>query len=182
MDAFEMISRLEEIGFAFRLAIDYEYGGEQTEETETLLAQLADDREAAIEYLLSQRFAPLPDSFALPIEWTLNDATKRYILDAAENILGSIERGHSPLFGLLWCFKALAFIRGGKSLYERLESAVHNAYDYDQTQYAADWRRYNELQNASPEDAPKLLPEYLEVTERLRKAGAKVDERVAACL
>jgi len=174
MDTFEIIGQLEKMGFTFQLAIDYEFDGEPTAETETLLAQLADDREAAIDYLLSQRFVPLPDSFLLPSEWALNDATKRYILGAAENILGSIESGHSPIFGLLWCFKALAFIKGGKPLYERLESVVNDAYGYDRSQYDADWRRYDELQNVSPDDAPELLPEYLEVTERLRKAGAKL--------
>jgi len=136
MDAFEIIGQLEKLGFTFQLAIDYEYGGELTAETETLLTQLSDDREVAIDYLLSQRFVPLPDSFSLPAEWVMNEKMRRYVLDAPEDALQALKNGHNPLFVLLWAVKALCFVKGGKVLYESVEEAIRDTYGFDYTQYS----------------------------------------------
>lgn len=113
MNGAERIGRLEELGFAFRLAIDY--GGEPSVEAETLLRHLADKRDAAIDYLAAGRFPRLPDDVAIPAEWTMNGKMKHYILDAPEEILRSIQNDHSPLFALLWAVKALCLIKGGKA-------------------------------------------------------------------
>ena len=171
METFEIIGQLEELGFTFRLAIDYEFDGELTPEANELLHQLADDREAAIDCLLSRRFVSL-DDIAIPAEWNLNAAMKNYVLESAGNILEAVEHGHSPLFGLLWCFKALCFIRGGESLYTRFVGVLHDAYGFDFALYDADWRRYVELQNVPSEDTPQVLPEYMDITGRLKQAGA----------
>ena len=136
MDGMQIIGQLEKLGFTFRLAIDYEFGGEPTAETETLLTQLADDREAAIDYLLSQRFVPLPDDFLLPAEWVMNEKMRRYVLDAPEDALQALKNVHNPLFVLLWAVKALCFIKGGKVLYESVENEIRDTYGFDYTQYS----------------------------------------------
>ncbi|MCL2046121.1 MAG: hypothetical protein FWG88_07025 [Oscillospiraceae bacterium] len=104
------IEQLEEMGLVFQLAVDYEYRGDRNDEIDALIATLANDREAVLDNLLARRFVPLPDDLLLPPEWVLNAAMKQFILDAGEDLLDCIVKGHSALWVLLWAFRALCFL------------------------------------------------------------------------
>ena len=170
MDSMNIIGQLEEQGFIFRLAIDYEYTGEPSPEAEALLHRLADARESAIDCLIAGRFVPLPDDTAIPAEWNINGKMKRYILDTPERILNTVEEHHSPLFSLLWAVKALCFINGGKVLYERTEDIIREAYGFDYERYAGEWKRYTDMLGGTG----TVSPELSEVQVRLRDMGARI--------
>ena len=175
MDAMNIIGRLEALGFTFRLAVDYEYDGEPTPEADELLRRLADDRAAAIDYLVAGRFVPLPDDTPIPLEWGLNAAMKKYIFSASSDILTTIEKGHSPLFALLYAAKGLCFFQGGKMQYEAIEAAVRDLHGFDyEYEYAEGWKRYVALLETSQGEARDKLPEYLDVQARLKDMGARL--------
>ena len=87
MDIAKTIGYLEDIGYRFRLAIDYECDAMPTPEAEELLRRLAASRESAIDHLLSGRFVPLPGNMPLPAGFRDGDQRIKGIFRAAYDAL-----------------------------------------------------------------------------------------------
>jgi len=68
MDMNDIIGKLEALGVTLKLAIDYECET-ITPEIESLLRELSNDREAAIDALAGRRFVQLPNNTPIPAQF-----------------------------------------------------------------------------------------------------------------
>ena len=171
MTVVELINDLEKYGVTVSLGINCKSDKKALPEAEELMRRLSDMRNEVIGHLTAERFVPLDDTVALPHEWGFNKKMKNYILDAPHEILGCIKVGHSALFGLLWCFKALCFIRNDKELYGQLEAAVRERYGFDFNEYNDTWHEFEQLRH-NPQSS-NMAQADIDRYERLR---AKVIE------
>jgi len=57
-------------------------------------------------------------------------------LSSPADILDALRKGHDVSFCLLWAFKALCFINGGKTMYEALEATLRTTDGFDAALYA----------------------------------------------
>ena len=83
----EIITTLEEMGYSFKLAIDYVGPANPPPKAEALLSKLAADRDTAILMLIARRFdetgpKELPLPVSLPIRWEIQ-ALALGIMEAA---------------------------------------------------------------------------------------------------
>jgi hypothetical protein len=120
------------------IKITYRADKHSTHESDALLDMLSAQRDEAIDYLLIGRFVPLPDDVAIPAEWTMSAAMKRYVLDAPGEILTALGTGHDPRFCLLWAVKALCFIRKDKLTYDRIANVLRDPLGFDMESYRAE--------------------------------------------
>ena len=130
-----LINNLKSYGVSVNIDLNYRFDMKSSPEAEELLIILENNKQAVINYLISQSFIQLPENICLPSEWVMTDDMKKYVFEAPQDMLKAIENGHDSLFCLLYCLKALCFINMRKELYLRLKNAMLKYYNFNYTEY-----------------------------------------------
>ena len=136
MNIEQLIKNLNSFGVSVSLGLDLDYSKRPLPETEELIHLLNKNRVEVIEHLISNRFVAISEDVCLPSEWVMSNSMKKYVINTPSDVLKAIECGHSPLFCLLWCLKALCIINMRKGLYRSLVDAMQSHYGYDHGEYS----------------------------------------------
>ena len=130
-----LIKNLKNYGVDVSIGLTCKASGKPSTEADELLNVLNEHKQDVIDYLISQTFVPLSVDVALPSEWIMTEAMKKYTYNTPTEVLEAIESGHDPLFLLLWCLKALCFVDLRKELYQQIEIAMQTHYRYSHEDY-----------------------------------------------
>ena len=176
MTVSQIIEALDKYGVGVELGLKFTSITKPSPEAETLMQTLANKRDETVDHLITEQFFDLPADVALPSEWTMSPAMKKFVLEAPTDIIAAFKNGHSLYFLLLIAFKALCFVRGGKELYMQLETILRERHGFDYDTYYTNWSRYIELRDNPPslkEMTDTIIAEYANLIKGLKEMGAQ---------